>query len=128
MTTTPKVGDGLTLDIGRGVVGQVVRAVAVGPGVELLAVIRIEDLPGPFDFIFIDADKNWALNYFKALLPKLAPGGCFAVHRDDNVPEGHVHRVGPVRGRRDYRRLVVGLAAGAVVAPADFSVAQPRLQ
>ncbi len=38
----------------------------------------VPKLAGPFDFVFIDADKNWTLNYFKALLPKLASGGCFA--------------------------------------------------
>jgi predicted O-methyltransferase YrrM len=40
----------------------------------------VETVEGPFDFIFIDADQNWTPNYFRALLPKLAPGGCFAVH------------------------------------------------
>jgi len=44
----------------------------------------VEELPGPFDFVFIDADKNWTLNYFKALLPKLEAGGCFTAH---NVSE-----------------------------------------
>lgn len=63
----------------------------------------IEDLPGPFDFIFIDADKNWALNYFKALLPKLAPGGCFAVH--------NVSSLGYMRGIRDFLEYVRGLDA-----------------
>jgi predicted O-methyltransferase YrrM len=61
----------------------------------------IEDLPGPFDFIFIDADKNWTLNYFKALLPKLAPGGCFAVH--------NVSSLGYMRGIRDFLEYVRGL-------------------
>ena len=37
-------------------------------------------LPGPFDFVFCDADKNWYENYLKAVLPKLTVGGCFAAH------------------------------------------------
>jgi len=37
-------------------------------------------LPGPFDFAFLDADKDWNLRYFQAILPKLAPGGCIATH------------------------------------------------
>lgn len=41
-------------------------------------------LPGPFDFVFCDADKEWYENYLKAVLPKLTPGGCFAAH---NVSE-----------------------------------------
>lgn len=41
-------------------------------------------LPGPFDFVFCDADKDWYENYLKAVLPKLTLGGCFAAH---NVSE-----------------------------------------
>jgi predicted O-methyltransferase YrrM len=37
-------------------------------------------LPGPFDFVFCDADKDWYKNYFVAVLPKLAVGGAFAAH------------------------------------------------
>ena len=37
-------------------------------------------LPGPFDFVFIDADKDWYTNYAKALLPKLSPGACLTAH------------------------------------------------
>jgi predicted O-methyltransferase YrrM len=37
-------------------------------------------LLGPFDFAFLDADKDWNLRYFQAILPKLAPGGCIATH------------------------------------------------
>ncbi len=37
-------------------------------------------LPGPFDFVFCDADKEWYENYLKAALPKLNIGGCFAAH------------------------------------------------
>jgi caffeoyl-CoA O-methyltransferase len=28
-------------------------------------------LPGPFDFVFSDADKDWYKNYFVAVWPKL---------------------------------------------------------
>jgi predicted O-methyltransferase YrrM len=41
-------------------------------------------LPGPFDFVFCDADKDWYTSYLKAVLPKLSVGGCFAAH---NVSE-----------------------------------------
>lgn len=46
-------------------------------------------LPGPFDFVFCDADKEWYKNYLEAVLPKLEPGGRFAAHN-----------VGQVRGSR----------------------------
>jgi caffeoyl-CoA O-methyltransferase len=61
----------------------------------------VEELPGPFDFVFIDADKNWTLNYFKALLPKLEVGGCFAVH--------NVVSLGFMQGIRDFLQYVRGL-------------------
>ena len=37
-------------------------------------------LPGPFDFVFSDADKEWYKNYFVAVWPKVVPGGCFTAH------------------------------------------------
>ncbi len=37
-------------------------------------------LEGPFDFVFVDADKDWYTNYFRAVLPKLEEGGCFTAH------------------------------------------------
>ncbi len=54
----------------------------------------VEALEGPFDFIFIDADQNWTPNYFRALLPKLAAGGCFAVH--------NVVSLGYMKGVREF--------------------------
>jgi predicted O-methyltransferase YrrM len=35
----------------------------------------IENLRGPFDLVFIDADKENYVNYFKMVFPKVAPGG-----------------------------------------------------
>jgi predicted O-methyltransferase YrrM len=40
----------------------------------------VEELNGPFDFVFSDADKDWYKNYFTALAPKLEIGGCFTAH------------------------------------------------
>jgi len=40
----------------------------------------VKQLPGPFDFVFSDADKDWYLQYFKDLDPKLEVGGCFTAH------------------------------------------------
>lgn len=38
-------------------------------------------LEGPFDFVFLDADKDGQMDYFKQLYPKkLLPGGIIAVH------------------------------------------------
>jgi caffeoyl-CoA O-methyltransferase len=40
----------------------------------------VPKLEGPFDFVFIDADKEWYTNYAKAVLPKLAVGGLLTAH------------------------------------------------
>lgn len=40
----------------------------------------VKELPGPFDFVFSDADKGWYTNYFKDINPKLVSGGCFTAH------------------------------------------------
>lgn len=45
-----------------------------GPAAETLS-----SLEGPFDFVFIDADKTGYLGYYEAVLPLLAPRGVIAV-------------------------------------------------
>jgi caffeoyl-CoA O-methyltransferase len=42
--------------------------------------VLVPSLTGPFDFIFSDADKEWYLQYFHDLEPKIAPDGCFTAH------------------------------------------------
>jgi caffeoyl-CoA O-methyltransferase len=42
----------------------------------------IPELPDDIDLVFIDADKENYLNYYKALLPKMKVGGCLIA---DNV-------------------------------------------
>jgi caffeoyl-CoA O-methyltransferase len=55
-------------------------------------------LQGPFDFVFCDADKDWYVNYLKAVLPKISKGGCFAAH---NIME---RSGGGGRGRGGFGR------------------------
>ena len=45
----------------------------------------VEKLKGSFDFVFVDADKEWSKNYFTALAPKLEIGGCFTAHNARNT-------------------------------------------
>ncbi len=40
----------------------------------------VKELKGPFDFVFSDADKDWYINYFTDVSPKLVKGGCFTAH------------------------------------------------
>jgi predicted O-methyltransferase YrrM len=51
--------------------------IRIGPALETLA-----GLDGPFDFVFIDADKTNYRNYYEAVLPKLSERGVIAI---DNV-------------------------------------------
>ena len=57
----------------------------------------VSRLPGPFDFVFCDADKDWYSNYLKAAWPKLEIGGCFTAH---NV----LDRMSGIREFLDYAR------------------------
>lgn len=45
----------------------------------------VKQLPGPYDFVFSDADKDWYKQYFLDLEAKLNPGGCYTTH---NVADG----------------------------------------
>jgi predicted O-methyltransferase YrrM len=62
----------------------------------------VNQLQGPFDFVFIDADKEWYTNYAKALVPKLEPGGCMTAH---NVEEGQFG----MRGTHEYYEYMKSL-------------------
>ena len=57
--------------------------VVVGPAMESIA-----ELPGPFDLVFIDADKTGYMAYFEAVFPKLAPRGLIVA--DNTLWHGRV--------------------------------------
>jgi predicted O-methyltransferase YrrM len=40
----------------------------------------VKEVEGPLDFVFSDADKNWYVQYFKDIDPKLEEGGVFTAH------------------------------------------------
>jgi predicted O-methyltransferase YrrM len=46
------------------------------------AATTLRDLPGPFDFVFLDADRPSYLTYLELVVPKLVPGGLLVA---DNV-------------------------------------------
>jgi len=50
----------------------------------------VKSLPGPWDFVFQDADKEWYLQYFLDLEAKMAPGGCYTAH---NVARPYARQV-----------------------------------
>ena len=55
----------------------------VGPALE-----RVERLDGDFDFVFIDADKPGYVDYYEAVLPRLAPRGLIVA--DNTLANGEV--------------------------------------
>ena len=59
-------------------------------------------LDGPWDFVFIDADKDWYTNYARAVLPRLRVGGCLTAH---NVSPGHRRQM-----TGDFYGYITGLA------------------
>ena len=74
----------------------------LGPGLEI-----IEALEGPFDLVFIDADKANYVNYYEAVLPKLADDGLIIA---DNVlwsgrvadPDNHEGNTDVIREFNDH--------------------------
>ncbi len=54
-----------------------------GPALETIA-----ELEGPFDLVFVDADKEGYLGYYEAVLPKLAPHGLIVA--DNTLWSGRV--------------------------------------
>jgi caffeoyl-CoA O-methyltransferase len=52
------------------------------------ALDSLQTLDGPFDLVFIDADKENYVNYYEAVLPKLSPHGLIAA--DNTLWSGRV--------------------------------------
>jgi caffeoyl-CoA O-methyltransferase len=86
--TLPADGRIVTCDISEEHLAIARRHIAASPYAGVIeirsgpALESIATLPGPFDLVFIDADKTSYPAYFEATLPKLAPDGVILV---DNV-------------------------------------------
>ncbi len=75
----------------------------LGPAKETLS-----ELPGPYDLVFIDADKRGYIDYWEACVPKLAPRGVIVA---DNVL-GNGHALDP-KGRSAAAAFNAHVAADA---------------
>jgi len=89
--------------------------IEVGPALETIA-----GLDGPFDLVFIDADKTGYPDYFEAVLPKLAPRGLIVL--DNMLRGGRVLEPGGDEGTVAIRELSERLAADPRVAVALLPV------
>jgi caffeoyl-CoA O-methyltransferase len=64
-----------------------IEQIGLGDYVEFLLGDAHELTPaqtGEFDFVFSDADKEWYVQYFKDLYPKLTANACFTAHNISN--------------------------------------------
>ena len=75
----------------------------------------VKTLPGPFDFVFSDADKDWYTQYFKDLEPKLAAGGCFTAHNVSHAGGGAAAFLEYVRKLPGYETTVEGSSEGVSI-------------
>jgi len=66
----------------------------------------VRELPGPFDFVFSDADKGWYTQYFKDVDPKLKVGGCYTAHNVSNTFGGAGEFVKYVQKLPNYRTTI----------------------
>ncbi len=78
----------------------------------------VPKLPGPFDFVFSDADKGWYKNYFDAVAPKLAVGGCYATHNVSDSRWSHFGTSGYVdyiKGLKNFETTFDERGAGVSI-------------
>ena len=66
----------------------------------------VKELEGPFDFVFSDADKEWYLQYFKDVDPKLVKGGCFTAHNVIDAYGGIKEFLDYIRSLPNYQTTI----------------------
>jgi predicted O-methyltransferase YrrM len=66
----------------------------------------VKELPGPFDFVFSDADKDWYTQYFKDVDSKLQVGGCFTAHNVLQSMSGIREFLEHVKSRPNYQTTI----------------------
>jgi caffeoyl-CoA O-methyltransferase len=90
----PEGGRIVTLDVDPDHVALARANIAASPYADRIEVVlgpalaSLAALPGPFDLVFIDADKVSYDAYYEAVLPKLAPRGIIVV--DNTLQAGRV--------------------------------------
>ena len=70
--------------------------------------VEVARIEGPFDFVFMDADKEGQMDYFNKLYPKkLAPGGILAVHNAIRQANSMKDYLDMIRKHPDFDTVIV---------------------
>ncbi len=71
---------------------------------------EMANLQGPFDFVFLDADKEGQVDYFQKLYPqKLAPGGILAVHNAIRQADSMRDYLDMIRKHPDFDTVILSV-------------------
>lgn len=62
----------------------------------------VPKVQGPIDFVFSDADKDWYIQYFKDVDPKLKKGGTFTAHNVLQSMDGITEYLEFVNAQQEY--------------------------
>ena len=74
---------------------------------------EIRGLKGPFDFVFLDADKDGQMDYFKKIYPKnLALGGMIALHNAISEAADMKDYTDMIRRRADFDTVIISATMG----------------
>ena len=66
----------------------------------------VNEVEGPLDFVFLDADKDWYVHYFKDVDPKLNADGRFTAHNVLQSMSGIPEYMDLVNNHPDYETTV----------------------
>jgi predicted O-methyltransferase YrrM len=102
----------IEIDTGRHALAQKnVREAGLAGRVTLIrgdAHPEIAGLKGPFDFVFLDADKDGQMDYFKKIYPEnLTRGGMIAVHNAISEAGDMKDYTDMIRRRADFDTVIV---------------------
>ena len=72
--------------------------------------VEVTKIEGPFDFVFLDADKEGQVDYFNKLYPKkLIPGGMIAVHNALRQADSMKDYLDMIRKHPDFDTVTVSV-------------------
>jgi predicted O-methyltransferase YrrM len=79
----------------------------------------IKTLPGPFDFVFFDADRTSAPGQLSLLLPKLAPQALVLADNVLSHPEEISGYLSMIKSLNQFQHVLIPVGKGLSVAFAD---------